>query len=250
MFVIMNAPDSKKDIINQLQKRILLMQGFAPPAGTVDKVGLGAVEDAFPNAVFPTGAIHEFLSAVPEQAAASGGFISGILNALMQRGGACLWISMSRTLFPPALKTFGLEPDRIIFIDLKREKDVLWAMEEALKCTGLAAVIAEVREVSFTESRRLQLAAEQSRVTGFILRSDARKLSATACVARWNITPLPSELESGMPGIGFPRWNVELIKVRNGNPGSWKVEWLAGRFIPVLKEHSKAALPLKSLKAG
>jgi len=254
MFVvdlIMKVPDTKKDIINQLQKSILRMQGFVPPsAGLADGVGLGAVEAAFPNAVFPAGAIHEFLSAAPEQAAASAGFISGILNALMQRGGACLWISMSRTLFPPALKAFGLEPDRIIFIDLKREKDVLWAMEEALKCPGLAAVIAEVREVSFTESRRLQLAAEQSRVTGFILRSDARKLSATACVARWNITPLPSELERGMPGVGFPRWNVELLKVRNGNPGNWKVEWSAGRFIPILEKPVKAALRLKSLKAG
>ncbi|MHB1177598.1 MAG: ImuA family protein [Daejeonella sp.] len=246
----MNVPDTKKDIINHLQKSILQMQGFIPPASATDIVGLGPVEAAFPNAVFPAGAIHEFLSATPEQAAASGGFISGILNALMQHGGTCLWISMSRTLFPPALKTFGLEPDRIIFIDLEREKDVLWVMEEALKCSGLAAVIAEVREVSFTHSRRLQLAAEQSRVTGFILRSDPSKLGATACVARWNITPLPSELESGMPGVGFPRWNVELLKVRNGNPGKWKVEWSKGRFIPVSENRAEAGLSLKSLKAG
>ncbi len=254
MFVvdlIMSVTDSKKDIINQLQKRILRMQGFAPASsGTADTVGLGPVEAAFPNAVFPTGTIHEFINVAPEQAAASGGFISGILQALMQRGGLCLWISISRTLFPPALKAFGLEPDRIIFIDLKREKDILWAMEEALKCQGLAAVIAEMREISFTDSRRLQLAAEQSRVTGFVLRSDLRKLSATACAARWNITSLPSELESGMPGVGFPRWNVELLKVRNGNPGTWQVEWSEGRFIPLPASCAEADLPLKRLKTG
>ncbi|MEJ7693344.1 MAG: Error-prone repair protein ImuA, partial [Daejeonella sp.] len=74
----MNLPETKKDIINQLQKSILLMQGFTPPvAGRADSVGLGPIEAAFPNAVFPRGAIHEFLSAVPEQAAANGGFISG-----------------------------------------------------------------------------------------------------------------------------------------------------------------------------
>ena len=28
-----------------------------------------------------------------------------------------------------------------------------------------------------------------------------------------------------MPGVGFPRWNVELLKVRNGKPGSWQLEW-------------------------
>lgn len=246
----MNLPGSKKDIVNQLQKSILLMQGFTPPlSGTAESVGLGPIEAAFPNAVFPTGAIHEFLSTEPEQAAATGGFISGILNNLMQNGGACLWISIHRTVFPPSLKVFGVEPDQLIFIDLKRERDVLWAMEEALKCKGLAAVIGELGEINFTQTRRLQLAAEQSRVTGFVLRSDAKKLSATACVARWNISHLPSELEDGMPGVGFPRWNVELLKVRNGNPGSWKVEWSEGRFKPVT-DTNETVIPLESLRAG
>ena len=246
----MNLHGTKKDIVNQLQKSILLMQGFTPPVSVAtDSVGLGPIEAAFPNAVFPTGAIHEFLSSKPEQAAANGGFISGILKNLMLHGGACLWISMHRTLFPPSLKVFGVEPDQLIFIDLKRERDVLWAMEEALKCKGLSAVVGELGEINFTQTRRLQLVAEQSRVTGFVLRSDAKKLSATACVARWNITHLPSELEKGMPGVGFPRWNVELLKVRNGNPGSWNVEWSAGRFKP-LKELTEAVVSSESLKAG
>ena len=246
----MDLPGSKKDIINQLQKSILLMQGFTPPvSGAADSVGLGPIEAAFPNAVFPTGAIHEFLSSEPEQAAANGGFISGILNNLMQHGGLCLWISIRRTVFPPSLKVFGVEPDQLIFIDLKRERDVLWAMEEALKCKGLAAVIGELGEINFTQTRRLQLAAEHSRVTGFVLRSDAKKLSATACVARWNISHLPSELEDGMPGVGFPRWNVELLKVLNGNPGSWEVEWSEGRFKAVT-DKKEAVIRQKSLKAG
>ncbi len=129
--------------------------------------------------------------------------------------------------------TFDVEPHRVIFIDLQREKDVLWAMEEALKCEGLAAVIAEVREISFSQSRRLQLAVESSRVTGFLLRNDARKLSTTTCVARWQVTPLPSELEDELPGVGFPRWQVDLLRVRNGSTGSWKLEWVDGRFVQV-----------------
>jgi protein ImuA len=37
-------------------------------------------------------------------------------------------------------------------------------------------------------------------------------------------------LEYGFPGVGFPRWNVELLKVRNGKPSSWKIEWSGNRF--------------------
>ena len=241
---------SKKDIITELQKNILHWQGFKVPlAGSTRFAGLEAVESAFPNAVFPTEAVHEFLTEEPEHAAACGGFLAGLLQVLMQNGGICLWISTSRTLFPPALKTFGVNPDRIIFIDLLKQKDLLWAMEEALKCGSLAAVVAETGEISFTESRRLQLVVEKSRVTGFILRGNTQKLSTTACVARWKITPLPSELEEGMPGVGFPRWNVELLKVRNGNPGDWKIEWSAGSFKPVTdkqtidlqREHARKA---------
>jgi len=227
-------PDHKQAIISQLRQNILLWQGFKPPtAGQKEEIGLGPMEAAFPNGVFPKGALHEFLTELPEHAAASVGFISGLLQVLMQEGGACLWIGVSRTVFPPALQAFGVEPDRIIFVDLKHEKDVLWAMEEGLKCEGLSAVIAEVHDISLTASRRLQLAVEKSKVTGFILRNDPRKLSTTACVARWKISPLASALDAGMPGVGFPRWNVELLKVRNGNPGIWKVEWSDNRFIPL-----------------
>jgi len=241
-------PDTKKDI-SRLRKDILLLEGFKPPlAGNADTFGLGPVEAAFPTSVFPTGTIHEMVCPAQEQAAATTGFMSGILALLMKKGGVCVWIGISRKLFPPSLMTFNVEPDRMIFIDLQWEKDVLWAMEEALKCEGLAAVIAELREVSFAQSRRLQLAVENSGVTGFILRNDPRKVGATTCVARWQITPLPSELEDDLPGVGFPRWQVELLKVRNGNPGSWKLEWVDGRFVVIGEKI--AANELHERKAG
>lgn len=235
--------DTKKAIISRLQKDILHWQGFIPPPALPKGIGLGPLESAFPNGVFPTGTIHEMICSGPEQAAATTGLMAGVLSLLMRQGGACLWVSISRKLFPSSLTVFNVEPDRVIFVDLQREKDVLWAMEEALKCEGLAAVIAEVRDISFAQSRRLQLAVESSKVTGFLLRNDPRKLGTTTCVARWQITPLPSELEEGLPGIGFPRWQVDLLRVRNGSPGSWKLEWVEGRFVPVEERQEVISLP-------
>ena len=202
-------------------------------------MGLGAIESAFPNGVFPRKALHEFISVAPEHSAASGGFIGGILSILMKEGAACVWISRARTLFPVSLHLFNVDPARIIFMDVAREKDVLWIMEEALKCEGLAAVVAEVDSLSLIESRRLQLAVEQTGVTGFILRKDPRKAPAHVATARWKITPAPSETEEGMPGVGFPRWHVELIKVRHGNPGSWTLEWGGDKFIEVAKTQAE-----------
>lgn len=213
-------------------------EGFKPaPTGVSTFASLGAIETAFPNGVFPKGVIHEFLCMVNENAAACDGFLSGLLSVLMAGGGACLWASRSRQTFPVSLVNFGIAPERIIFLDLSRERDVLWVMEEALKCRGLCAVIAELDGLSMTESRRLQLAAESSQVTGFVLRTNPRNINTTACVARWEITPLPSETEDGLPGVGFPRWQVDLLRVRNGKPGSWVMEWAADRFVPVQTEN-------------
>ncbi|WP_379090633.1 ImuA family protein [Pedobacter sp. UC225_65] len=104
-------------------------------------------------------------------------------------------------------------------------------MEEALKCEGLACVIAELPDIDFAQSRRLQLATEKSHVTGFILRKEPKqKLSATACSARWQIRPRPTELSGGIPGVGNPRWEVNLLKVKNGEGGRFYLEWAEDRF--------------------
>lgn len=227
---------TKAATIAQLQKEILSLQGLKSiPEGNSVDMGLGAINDAFPFASFPLGAVHEFICAGEEDAAATAGFTAGLLSTLMLNGGTSVWIASARTIFPPALQAFGIVPDKVIFIDLQKEKEMLWVIEEALKCEGLSAVIGEIKELSFTASRRLQLAVEKSNVTGFIIRRNPRNVNATACVTRWKITNLPSGLTGDMPGVGFPRWNVELLKVRNGKPGTWPIEFIDGRFRHVYK---------------
>lgn len=236
-------------IIAGLQTDILRLQGFKPSDSAAVDVGLGPILDAFPGASFPLGAVHEFLFERKEDIAATSGFVAGLLAPLMGSSGTSLWISASRTLFPPALESFGIQPDRLIFIDLQKETDVLWAMDEALKCGALSAVVGEMQAIGFTASRRLQLAVEQSRVTGFVLRRTSRKLNTTACVSRWKITTLPSLLitaDSGqgnsadeLPGIGFPQWRVELLRIRNGRPGIWDLQWVNGKFHSIVNNSAR-----------
>lgn len=221
------------DIISRLRKDILIRQGLKKQAGglAVD-MGLGSIDRAFPDGTFPLTAVHEFICNSSENKTATTGFIAALLSAMMRRKGVVIWISPSQFLFPPAFSAFGIEPDQIIFIHLPREKDQLWMMEEALKCDCLTAVVGEIRNLDFTASRRLQLAVEQSRVTGFVIRQSAYA-NTTACVSRWKITTAASEHEDGLPGIGYPRWNIELSKIRNGKPGSWQMEWNGLRLIEI-----------------
>lgn len=219
------------DIIARLRQDILCMQGQRPAAGSLaGKVALGPMLEAFPGKIFPTGAVHECISATPSAAAATSGFIAGVLGSLMQNGGACVWISPEKVVFPPGLKSFGIEADRVLFVHLKKEKDICWAMEAALQVEGLAGVVSELPNLDFIVSRRLQLAVEKSGVTGFVLRQQPRKLQPTACVSRWQITSQASYHPDSVPGLGFPSWNVELQKIRGGKPGSWRLVWIDGQF--------------------
>jgi protein ImuA len=231
----------RADIIAELQTDILRLEGYKTFKSTNVDVGLGPIKDAFPNGSFPTGAVHEFLTSRSEDAAATCGFISGLLSTLMGKNGSVLWISSSGSIFPPALKSFGVQPDRFIFIDVQKEKDVLWATNEALKCGALTAVVAEVRDVSFTESRRLQLSVEESQVTGLVFRRNSQKINTTAFVSRWKISSVASEPVDDLPGIGFPKWDVELLRIRNGKPGRWELQWKNNRFVSA--ERCQSGIP-------
>src|SRR5688572_27823964 len=226
----------KSDIIKDLEKEILPLQGFKSALGQCKvNVNLGPINDAFPNSIFPTGAIHEFVGAGIDKQTAASGFIAAIISSLMYDGGVALWISASRMIFPPALINFGIDPARIIFIDCNNQKEVAWAVEEALKVNGLAAVVGDMQEINFTTSRRLQLAVEKSQVTGFLL-NNKNTTGSNACLTRWNISALPSVAVDDLPGLGYPCWKVELLKVRNGRPGSWEIAWMNNQLTALNNE--------------
>lgn len=233
---------SKAEIIAQLQRDILLLTGNKPPVQDVGLPnGLRFMRSHFPQGVFPLGAVHEFLCGQPEDAAATGGFISGILSTCMPVKGAVLWIGLRKNIFPPALHAFNIEPNNIIFIHPANEKEILWVTEEALKCDSLTAVVTEMQDLNFTNSRRFQLAVEHSKVTGFVINQNT-KTTNNACVGRWQINSLPSVVNDGLPGVGHPRWNVELKKIRNGKPGNWQIEWVGNTFRQVVPK----AIPLSA----
>jgi len=242
---------SREAIFDTLRKDILAMQGFMTPSPERVQVKMGKLCQAFPNGIFPTAAIHEFISGSPESAAASTAFVSAITSTLAAGGGACIWVHQSgRRVFPPALLPYGLRPEQIVFIGTRSPNDSLSAAEEALKARGVTTVIAEVTELDLRASRRLLLAVEKSHATGFILRHRPRYLGITAAAARWQVEQAPSRpSRQGMPGLGHPAWTVTLDKVKNGRTLTTHLAWLADHFCDIPAPGATQQLSLH-LKAG
>ena len=220
--------NEKQEILRSLKKQILLLEGFKEPVLT-EETKFGRINESFPNGVFPFSALHEFFCFNKEEATATSGFIAGMLSSRLHKGNSIVWISLSHQLFPPSLKWFGIQPHQVLFLHVKKEKEVSWAINEALKCSSLSAVIGEMPGMSLTASRRFQLAIEDAGVGCFVIRSNPKNLLTTA-VSRWHVQPIHSKVEDNFPGVGHPHWRVKLLKVRNGKTGSWDIEWANGGF--------------------
>lgn len=193
--------------------------------------GIAAIDAGLPGGGLPMGALHELAGAggESEDGAAAAAFLAGIVARLSPER-PVLWCLRHGDLYVPGLALYGLAPQRLILAHAPNDRETLWAVEEGLRSPALAAVIGEVEALSAPASRRLQLAAETLGVTGFVLRRSSAAAATSSAVTRWRVTALPGSSTAGEPGIGRPRWRVELLRCRGGMPAAWDVEdWLVAR---------------------
>jgi protein ImuA len=120
-------------------------------------------------------------------------------------------------------------PARVIYVEAGDEKTLLSCFEEGLRHGGLGAVVAEVARLTMTTSRRLQLAAEKSGSLGIAIRRWRRQVDATdfgqptAAMTRWRVSVVPST-PLPVPGVGRPRWLVELVRCRSAESADFELE--------------------------
>jgi protein ImuA len=129
-----------------------------------------AIDDHLPGGGLLRGALHEIFADDAGIATAFCALLAGRLAGDTENH-TILWCERpwaldAGALYGPALLQFGIDPARMILVRPRRDTDALWAMEEGLRCGRVAAVIGEITDMSLTASRRLQLAAEETGVTG------------------------------------------------------------------------------------
>jgi protein ImuA len=154
-----------------------------------------------------------------------------------------LWIiedmalSESGAPYGPGLDSFGLAPERLLTVAAAHRRDLLWAMEEALRCRAMAAVIGEWRhgEIDMVAMRRLSLAAAESGALALLLRGVPVSDASTAAT-RWIVGAAPS---AAAHGLGPPRFALRLVRNRRGPLGSWILEWSDSDEHFVLATHAQ-----------
>lgn len=180
-------------------------------------------------------AIHELLPKSVQDLGAAAGFAFGLAARAQEANAHTLYIQHDFTSaetgrpYLPGLRLSGFDTSSLIYLHVPRAEDVLWAMNEALKCRGFSAVIAEfpahTRVLDLTATRRLALAAQEGLGLGLILRH-AAAIEPNAATTRWLVSSAPSSTDQ-FGGIGVPAFNLDLVKNRFGTSGQWQVEWHA-----------------------
>ena len=247
-----------RERIRRIERPTALVHGVLP-------FGIAAIDQVLPGGGLALGALHEILGVGgdEEDGALAAAFAAGILGRVglhrtpgtpapcslpgaslaggrpgapppteeRRGGGMVLWCLPRPNLYGPGLAAHGLDPARLVLVRASRDAEILWAMEEGLRAPGIAAVVGEVGSLAAVASRRLQLAAERSGITVFLLRrwrnggqAAHERALPNAAVTRWRIAALPSKSLPGEPGVGRPRWRIELLRCRGGEPASWEVE--------------------------
>lgn len=215
-------------MLEELRQRLQALQkvtGIDHDPGALP-LGIASV-DATLGGGLARGALHEISASGEAHLAAATGFTLGLASLSPARH--LLWIAEDMALnesgvpYGPGLDAFKLAPERLVTAAVSHRRDLLWAMEEALRCRALGAVIGEVRggAIDSVAVRRLSLAAAEGGTLALLLRAQPADDASTAAT-RWTVSAAPS---SKGYGPGAPRFAAELIRNRRGPLGSWILEW-------------------------
>jgi protein ImuA len=253
-------------MLDDLRHRIRALERPAVFAEDTPALALGVAEvDAVLGGGLARGALHEIAASSEAHLPAATGFIAGLGRAAY---GAAVWLAEdmglaeSGTLYGPGLLDYGIAPERLLTVTVAHRRDLLWAMEEALRCRSVHFVVGEMRAgtLDAVAVRRLSLAAAETGALACLLRT-APPNDASTAATRWIVgaasSPSSTAIIPGrersertrnpelgaMHASGFrvrgltaaPRndgeemhFTVHLTRNRRGPLGSWILTWSNG----------------------
>jgi protein ImuA len=223
-------------MIAQLRQSLRALEkpaGIDTDAGCLS-LGVPAI-DATLGGGLARGALHEIAATGEVHVAAAAGFAVGVAA----RCSHLVWIAEDMALaesgapYGPGLDALGLSPERLLTVAAAHTRDLLWAMEEALRCRAVAAVIGELRHgaIDPVAVRRLSLAAATNGALALLLRA-APPNDASTATTRWVVSAAPNDC-----------FAVRLTRNRRGPLGVWTLQWSDDneRFVPATHAQPVAA---------
>jgi hypothetical protein len=158
-----------------------------------------------PGSGWPLGAVTELISAQPGLGEFS--LLLPTLTSMSEQGQWIIMIDPPWIPYPASLHGHGLLLEQLLLVRTHKEKESLWACEQALNGGRSGAVLAWPERISFTRLRRLQLAAENSGKVAFLFRPENALNEASPAALRL-------QLEAGSQH----GTRIDVLKCRGSRP--------------------------------
>ena len=168
--------------------------------------GHAGLDEALPGNGWPVGAVTELINDT-----AGCGELSLLLPALARlsrENHRIIMVDPPWIPYPSALHGRGLALDKLLLIRTQSRSESLWACEQVVRGMSGGAMLAWPDVLSFSELRRLQLAAKTTQKTVFLFRGQNTASASSPAALRLQLTADDGDLQ------------IRVLKCRGQRPAS------------------------------
>jgi hypothetical protein len=176
-----------RDRVAELRRQVERLEKPLPlPDERLLSTGSPALDGLLPGGGLRRGSLVEYLT----PGAGSGTRTLALCAAreACEGGRALVVVDRCRTFYPPAAIAWGFDLASLLILQPADDAGELWAIDQALRCSGVGAVYAPCGALDVRDFRRLQLAAEAGGTLGILLRPHRLRGQPTWADVQWRIS--------------------------------------------------------------
>jgi hypothetical protein len=253
----------RQAVVARLRQQMERREGIHRLAQEQRPVSTGspALDRLLPAGGLVRGSLVEYLS--PGPGSGTGTLALAAARHACASGRAFVVLDRNRTFYPPAAAAWGIDLSQTLLLSPADDAAELWALDQALRCSGVGAVYAPCGPLDVRDFRRLQLAAESGGTLGVLIRPSRLRGEPSWADVQWEI--FESKVQSlqsqaaGRPGAfglwTHPSWHlrVELVRCRGG-PGGQVAELVLDETTGIWQDartsHATHPVPLSAQLAN
>jgi len=243
---------TRHDIIHQLQQQLHHLEATRRQSSsrtTHVTSGCGALDRVLPGGGFVRGSLVEWLGL---RGGGAGTLALLAARQAAEEGGSVVIVDRQRWFYPPAAAAWGLDPRRLIVVWPSSVREELWAVDQSLRCTAVAAVWAQPQRLDQRWFRRWQLAAEEAGTLGLLLRAARVRGQPSWADVQLAVVPVARGGESGDDEEENWRLRIEITHCRGAAAGGTielEVDGIRGEVREVTRREETLSVPLAAALA-
>lgn len=162
-----NSQPAHNSSLHQLREKIRAVETEnRRDDGILIKHGCEAIDRLLPDGGYSRGTLIQWISGGGQGAE----YLSlRVAQQACQSGGGLVIADPCKQFFPPAAAAMGIDLNHLIVLQTTNEKDLLWGIDQALRCPAVGAVWGWLDGIEERQFRRFQLSAESSGAIGLFL---------------------------------------------------------------------------------